>query len=224
MYQGPVIDCDVHHARATDEELLEYLSAGWREYVSDRGPAGIMPLTVQDGLPNPHGFMRADTYPPTGGPSGSDFATMRRQLLDRADVRRAMLTFGDDSHVAGHHNPYFATELARALNDWSVDRWLSADPAARLVDPRRLAVARPGRGRNPATCGQPAHGAGHAGRQSVQLSVRPSGVPSDLPGRARKPGVRSPSMAAPAAGPIRRAPAAATSTSISRRTRCGRRW
>ena len=47
MYQGPVIDCDVHHARATDEELLEYLSAGWREYVSDRGPAGIMPLTVR---------------------------------------------------------------------------------------------------------------------------------------------------------------------------------
>ena len=127
MYQGPVIDCDVHHARATDEELLEYMSAGWREYISDRGPAGIMPLTVQDGLPNPHGFMRADTYPPTGGPAGSDFATMRRQLLDRADVRRAILTFGDDSHVGGHHNPYFATELARALNDWSVDRWLSAD-------------------------------------------------------------------------------------------------
>ena len=22
MYQGPVIDCDVHHARATDQELL----------------------------------------------------------------------------------------------------------------------------------------------------------------------------------------------------------
>jgi uncharacterized protein len=127
MYNGPVIDCDVHHARATDEELLEYLSAGWREYIVDRGPAGIMPLTVQDGLPNPHGFMRADTYPPTGGPAGSDYVTMRRQLLDRCDLRRAILTFGDDSHVAGHHNPYFATELARALNDWSVDRWLSAD-------------------------------------------------------------------------------------------------
>lgn len=128
MYQGPVIDCDVHHARRTDEELLEYLSPGWREYIAGRGPAGIMPLTVQDGLPNPHGFMRADTYPKTGGPAGSDFPTMRRQLLDRADVRRVILTFGDDSHVAGHHNPYFATELARALNDWSVERWLSLDP------------------------------------------------------------------------------------------------
>lgn len=131
MYRGPVIDCDVHHARASDEELLEYLSPGWREYVADRGPAGIVPLTVQDGLPNPHGFMRADTYPPSGGPAGSDYLTMRRQLLDRSDVRRAILTYGDDSHVGGHHNPYFATELARALNDWSVDRWLPLD--ARLA-------------------------------------------------------------------------------------------
>src|ERR1035438_2705355 len=75
MYQGPVIDCDVHHARHDDAELLAYVSPGWREYITDRGPAGNVPLTVQDGLPNPHGFMRADTYPPTGGPAGSDFAT-----------------------------------------------------------------------------------------------------------------------------------------------------
>jgi len=127
MYNGPIIDCDVHHARATDEELLPYLSRGWRDYIANRGPAGIMPLTVQDGLPNPHGFMRADTFPPDGGPPGSDYETLRRQVLERGDIRRAILTFGDDSHLAGHHNPYFATELARALNDWSIDRWLSQD-------------------------------------------------------------------------------------------------
>jgi hypothetical protein len=127
MYDGPIIDCDVHHARSSDEELLPYLSPGWREYVSDRGPAGMVPLTVQDGLPNPHGFMRIETYPENGGPPGSDFATLKRQVLERGDVRRAILTFGDDSHVAGHHNPYFAAELARALNDWSVERWLCED-------------------------------------------------------------------------------------------------
>jgi len=127
MYKGEIIDCDVHHARGSDQEFLSYLSSGWREYVSDRGPAGLIPLTVQDGLPNPHGFMRADTYPEGGGEPGSDYETMCRQLLDRANVRRAVLTFGDDSHVSGHHNPYFATELARALNDWTVERWLSRD-------------------------------------------------------------------------------------------------
>jgi predicted TIM-barrel fold metal-dependent hydrolase len=127
MYAGEIIDCDVHHARGSDEEFLSYLSKGWREYVADRGPAGFVPLTVQDGLPNPHGFMRADTYPENGGAPGSDYDTLRRQLLDRADVRRAILTFGDDSHVSGHHNPYFATELARALNDWTIERWLPKD-------------------------------------------------------------------------------------------------
>jgi len=128
MYSGPVIDCDVHHARSTDAELIDYLSRGWREYVTDRGRAGNVPLTVQDGLPNPHGFMRADTYPEGGGEPGSDYPTMRTQLLDVSDVRRAILTFGDDSHLAGHHNPYFANELARAANDWSIDRWLTRDP------------------------------------------------------------------------------------------------
>ncbi len=127
MYSGPVVDCDVHHARNTDAELIEYLSPGWRQYVTDRGPAGNVPLAVQDGLPNPHGFMRADTYPKGGGEPGSDYATMRDQLLAASDVRRVILTFGDDSHVAGHHNPYFASELARAMNDWSVERWLSKD-------------------------------------------------------------------------------------------------
>ncbi len=141
MYNGPVIDCDVHHERASDEELTEYLSRGWREYVTGRGPAGFVPLTVQDGLPNPHGFMRADTYPATGGPPGSDYPTLKAQLLDRIDVRRAILTYGDDSHVSGHHNPYFAAELARALNDWSVDRWLSAD--ARLASSILVAAQLP---------------------------------------------------------------------------------
>src|ERR1700738_2375921 len=128
MYSGPVIDCDVHHARSTDAELIEYLSRGWREYVTDRGGAGPVPLPVRDGFPTPHGFMRADSYPEGGGEPGSDYPTMQKQLLDARDVRRAILTFGDDSHVAGHHNPYFANEIARAANDWSIDRWLTRDP------------------------------------------------------------------------------------------------
>ena len=128
MYSGPVIDCDVHHARNNDAELIEFLSRGWREYVTDRGRAGNVPLAVQDGFPNPHGFMRANTYPEGGGEPGADYPTMRAQLLDASDVRRAILTFGDDSHLAGHHNPYFANEIARACNDWSIERWLSRDP------------------------------------------------------------------------------------------------
>jgi uncharacterized protein len=127
MEARTVIDCDVHHARRTDDELLDYLSPAWREYVLGPGPAGMVPLSVRDGYPNPHGFMRADTYPADGGPPGSDLKLMDEQLLSPNGTARAVLTFGDDMHVSGHHNPYFATELARALNDWTVERWLAAD-------------------------------------------------------------------------------------------------
>jgi predicted TIM-barrel fold metal-dependent hydrolase len=143
MYTGEIIDCDIHHARGSDEEFVTYLSKGWREYVADRGPAGLVPLTVQDGLPNPHGFMRADTYPENGGAPGSDYETLRCQLLERSNIRRAILTFGDDSHVSGHHNPYFATELARALNDWTIERWLPKD--ARLASSILVACQLPDR-------------------------------------------------------------------------------
>jgi predicted TIM-barrel fold metal-dependent hydrolase len=126
-----VIDCDVHHARKTDEELLEHLPRAWREYVAGPGRAGLVPLTVSDGYPNPHGFMRADAYPDDGGPAGSDLALLDEQLLTPSRARRAVLTYGDDMHVSGHHNPYFATALARALNDWTIARWLDED--ARLA-------------------------------------------------------------------------------------------
>ena len=114
MYSGPVIDCDVHHARSTDAELIPYLSRGWREYVTDRGPAGNVPLTVQDGFPNPHGFMRADTYPKGGGEPGSDYPTMRDQLLAASDVRRAR-------YFSSQTVPGFATirSPGRAARAWA---------------------------------------------------------------------------------------------------------
>src|SRR5437879_10088644 len=99
MYSGPVVDCDVHHARNTDAELIEYLSPGWRQYVTDRGPAGNVTLAVQDGFPNPPGFMRADRDPKEGGERGSDCATMGDQLLAGSGVRCVIPTFGDRGHA-----------------------------------------------------------------------------------------------------------------------------
>jgi predicted TIM-barrel fold metal-dependent hydrolase len=126
-----VIDCDVHHGRRDDQELLDFLPAAWRDYVTGPDPGRHVPLTVSDGYPNPHGFMRKETYPVTGGEAGSDLALMDEQLLGPTGTARAILTYGDDIHVGGHHNPYYAAELARALNDWTIERWLSQD--ARLA-------------------------------------------------------------------------------------------
>src|SRR5436305_1345617 len=139
--RSTVIDCDVHHARRTDAELLDFLPRAWREYAGGLGFGGTIPLTVSDGYPNPHGFMRADSYGTDGAPAGSDLQLIDEQLLTPASVTRAVLTYGDDIHVSGHHNPYFATALAQALNDWTIERWLDADD--RLVGSILVAAQMP---------------------------------------------------------------------------------
>ena len=141
LMRSTVIDCDVHHARRTDAELLDFLPRAWREYAGGLGFGGTIPLTVSDGYPNPHGFMRADSYGTDGAPAGSDLQLIDEQLLTPASVTRAVLTYGDDIHVSGHHNPYFATALAQALNDWTIERWLDADD--RLVGSILVAAQMP---------------------------------------------------------------------------------
>lgn len=123
IYEGPVVDTDVHHRWSSDGELLEYFSAPWRRYMEE-SRQGIQPAVIS----YPHTFgtnKRLDSYPESGLPPGSDYDTMRRQLLDPFRVERAILTF-DVGHEPLHPNPYLGTELARAANDWSIERWLDS--------------------------------------------------------------------------------------------------
>jgi uncharacterized protein len=125
MYTGPVIDCDIHHDWASPGDLLPYLSAGWREYVTRSGaPQQPIPFIPSEIHPNPGGVFRDDAFPAEGGPPGSSYELMRRQLLDPYRVERGLLTFGAGTYVAAIANPYFAAEVARAANDWSIDQWL----------------------------------------------------------------------------------------------------
>jgi uncharacterized protein len=125
MYTGPVIDCDIHHDWASPADLLPYLSAGWREYVTRSGaPQQPIPFIPSEIHPNPGGVFRDDAFPAEGGPPGSSYELMRRQLLDPYRVERGLLTFGAGTYVAAIANPCFAAEVARAANDWSIDQWL----------------------------------------------------------------------------------------------------
>src|SRR4051794_22576611 len=125
MYRGPVIDCDIHHDWASPADLLPYLSAGWREYVTGgRSPLPYIPSEIH---PNPGGVFRDDTFPPGGGVAGSSYELMKAQLLDPYRVERGLLTFGAGTYVAAIANPYYAAEVARAANDWSIDHWLGDD-------------------------------------------------------------------------------------------------
>ena len=124
MYKGRIIDCDMHHAWASDEELYPYLSSHWRELLQSAGPGVTLarPNGIQFSLPGGSN-KKLDGYPSNGRPPGADYEWMRRQALDKFGVDYAMLTF-DVGLEAGVANPYLAVELARAINDWNIDRWL----------------------------------------------------------------------------------------------------
>ena len=127
MYDGGVIDCDVHHDWPSPDALLPYLSSGWREYVVAPTRAGLpcIPLTPTQMCPNPNGAtQRPDSFPANGVAAASDYELMREQLLDPSRIERAVLDYGHGMFVAANPNPYFAVELCRAANDWTIDTWL----------------------------------------------------------------------------------------------------
>jgi predicted TIM-barrel fold metal-dependent hydrolase len=130
-YEGPVIDCDVHHEWPTPWDLVPYLSTGWQEYVTGPGRLhkdnSLIPMMPVQLCPNPTGLARHETFPPDGGAPGSNYELLRDQLLDPCRIERALLVFGLGEFVGALPNPYFAAEIARAANDWSIDNWLNRD-------------------------------------------------------------------------------------------------
>lgn len=131
MYDGPIIDCDVHHDWPSPEALVPYLSEGWREHVTRAGgnfvgdgSKGLLPLTSSIAWPNPNGVVRDETWPPEGGMPGSSYELLKEQLLDGYGISRAMLLYGSGMGVGAIPSPYLAAEVARASNDWSIDNWL----------------------------------------------------------------------------------------------------
>ncbi len=70
MYAGPVIDCDIHHDWASPRDLLPYLSAGWREYVTRSGGRDLIPFIPSEIHPNPGGVFRDDAFPPRAARRG----------------------------------------------------------------------------------------------------------------------------------------------------------
>ena len=120
-----IIDCDVHQNFTSLQELLPYLPHAHRDHVTRGGYSGM-------GLPSylwmhPEGFTRRDAVPPTGGPAGSDYVTLRDQLLDAYDEEYAILNGEEILSVSIMAHAPLATALARAYNEWLVETWLPCD-------------------------------------------------------------------------------------------------
>jgi predicted TIM-barrel fold metal-dependent hydrolase len=117
-----VIDAGIHHHWADDAEVLAYMPSGWREYLTQParlpGKAKAMPLVPTFPYRRPGG----DTLP---GADATRYETVRDQVLDGLD--RAVLVHGPGALAPARTNPYLATITARAINDWTRERWLDRD-------------------------------------------------------------------------------------------------
>jgi uncharacterized protein len=120
----PVIDVDVHEMFNSLQDLLPHLDEPWRSRIEPVD--GWQGMTFPYSWPLINGFARADAAPPGGGAAGSDYETMKRQLLDEHDVEHALLAglfYPTEMEV----QPQFASALACAYNDWVTENWLDRD-------------------------------------------------------------------------------------------------
>lgn len=106
-------------------DLLPWIDTPFRPYLERGGYDGYH-------LPNypwvhPGGFMIGDSFPAVGGVPGSDYDTLRRQLLDAHDVEYAILTGEDIPNVSCMAHPQLAAAIATAYNRWLVEEWLPRD-------------------------------------------------------------------------------------------------
>lgn len=124
-----MIDCDVHHNFTSIKELSPWLEPTWRQYLDRGGYSGYS-------LPNypwvhPSGFLMGDAAPPNGGIAGSDYDTMRSQLLDRWNAEYVVLNGEDILNVSCIPNHHFGRALAQAYNRWTLETWLPQDDRLR---------------------------------------------------------------------------------------------
>jgi uncharacterized protein len=123
VYDGPIVDIDVHHRWHSEQDLIAYLPPEWRTVVQ-RPRSQIAVEAPAPRITHTTGSnKRSDAFPPTGGPPGSCYETLCKQWLDPFPVERAVLSF-DIGTSGGIPNPRLASALCRAANDWSVEHWI----------------------------------------------------------------------------------------------------
>src|ERR1700728_3573059 len=66
----PIVDCDVHPMYERFDDLVPYLSAGWRRHFEDRGARTY--ARARDRYNHPNKTYRVDALPQRGGAAGSD--------------------------------------------------------------------------------------------------------------------------------------------------------
>jgi uncharacterized protein len=111
-----VIDCDVHCAPESYDDLFPYLSDYWRQYITE---AGIR----LNGLA--HAYPRG-----VAAPAPSSHRAVAERVLERSNDDGAVV-LNCLTGFETHRNPYFSAAVASALNDWLREEFLNRDSRLR---------------------------------------------------------------------------------------------
>jgi predicted TIM-barrel fold metal-dependent hydrolase len=121
-----IVDCDVHHAMRSSQELNPYLSQRWREHLASYGQRRPTPFNASPFFKAAPALSRKDAWPPNGGPPGSDLSFLQQQLLDRYGIEFGMLHLLSPTGM-DQRNQEFGAALCRAVNQWQQEAWTRKD-------------------------------------------------------------------------------------------------
>lgn len=128
LYDGPVIDADVHAHVPSLESLFPHMEPQWVEFCRERtfttpqGLANVYP-------PNAPSTARPEWRPADGREPASELSLLQEHVLDRWEVDAAILNCYWAVDWVRH--PDFAPALARSINNWLIAEWLERDSRLR---------------------------------------------------------------------------------------------
>ncbi|UOR01904.1 amidohydrolase [Leucobacter allii] len=126
-----VIDATVHHHWASQLDVTDYMSAGWREHLGIPGTlpggAGAMHILPATAYRRPGGDYIDGSVEDPLAPAASDPARTAERIFGGGRVSRAILSHDRGMFIPSVPNAYRAAALARAMNEWTADRWFGHD-------------------------------------------------------------------------------------------------
>ena len=111
-----IIDCDIHPF-PKEGAIARYLPERWRRHVAKYGQMACGVYAARGTYPRFQPYLsRRDSFPPSGGPPGSDVDFIRAQLLDAYNIVYGVL----EPLLGGNtsRNLDEAAALSTAMNDW----------------------------------------------------------------------------------------------------------
>lgn len=117
-----LVDCDIHQTWKSPDEILDYLPTHYQKVGVDRGKKIQVPGHMYW---NPVGAIRRDVSA-EDGPPASSIANVREEHMEKYGVDYGILT-GNILPLGTSPNEDYAFELAKAYNNWLIDKWLDEE-------------------------------------------------------------------------------------------------